>query len=351
MSMQYKTFGRRSGLRVSQLALGAGNFGTGWGHGADKAEAKAMFDTYIDAGGNFIDTADVYQGGQSEQFLGELMAAERDNLVIATKYTLNGKHPGTTGNSRKNMMQAVDASLKRMGTDRIDLYWAHFADGLTPIEEILRGFDDLVRSGKILYAGLSNFPAWRVARADLMAELRGWSPLIGLQFEYSLAERTADRELLPMTEALGLGGTLWSPLAGGFLTGKYRAPTGESRLQNLGKLVHSESSGRETAILDTVLAIAAEADAPPAHVAIAWLLARDAQSSTALVPLLGPRTKAQLDATLGALKLTLSPAHIARLDHVSAVDLGTPYRQIADSADTIAGGQPSLRSPKLHPVA
>lgn len=350
-TLQTTTFGRRTGLRVSQLALGTGNFGTGWGHGADKAEARAIFDTYLAAGGNFIDSADVYQGGQAEQLLGEFIASERDRIVLATKYTLNGNHPSTTGNSRKNMMQAVDASLKRLNTDRIDLYWAHFADQQTPTEEIMRGFDDLVRSGKILYAGLSNFPAWRAARADLMADLRGWAPLAGVQFEYSLAERGADRELLPMAEALGLGGALWSPLGGGFLTGKYRSPQGTSRLQNLGKLVHSEKSDRETAILDTVLAVAAETDAPPAHVAIAWLLARDARSATALVPILGPRTRAQLDGTLGALKLVLTEQQVARLDHVSAVEPGTPHRQIADSALAIAGGRSELLRAPFQPVA
>lgn len=350
-TMQYTTFGRRSGLRVSQLALGTGNFGTGWGHGAEKSEARAIFDGYLAAGGNFIDSADIYQGGQSEQLLGEFIASERDHLVLATKYTLGGTHPGTTGNSRKSMMQAVDASLKRLNTDRIDLYWAHFADAATPTEEIMRGFDDLVRSGKILYAGLSNFPAWRVARADLMADLRGWAPLIGVQFEYSLAERTADRELMPMIEALGLGGALWSPLGGGFLTGKYRSETGESRLQKLGILVHSETTARETAILDTVLAIAAEADAPPAHVAIAWMLHKNARSATTLVPILGPRTRAQLDGTLGALRVNLSAEQMARLDHVSAAEPGTPYRQTGASALSIAGGRSELLQAQRHPVA
>jgi aryl-alcohol dehydrogenase-like predicted oxidoreductase len=350
-TMQYTTFGRRTGLRVSQLALGTGNFGTGWGHGAEKAEAKAMFDGYLAAGGNFIDSADTYQGGQSELLVGEFIASERDNIVLATKYTLGGQQPGTSGNSRKSMMQAVDASLKRLNTDRIDLYWAHFADAGTPTEEIMRGFDDLVRSGKILYAGLSNFPAWRVARADVMAELRGWAPLIGVQFEYSLAERTADRELLPMIEALGLGGALWSPLGGGFLTGKYRSEQAESRLQNLGMLVHSEKSARETAILDTVLSIAAEVDAPPTHVAIAWLLHKHAGAATALVPILGPRTLAQLEGTLGALKLRLDAAQLARLDHVSAAEPGTPQRQISASALSIAGGRSELLQRPFYPVA
>jgi aryl-alcohol dehydrogenase-like predicted oxidoreductase len=350
--MRYKNFGRRSGLRVSEVALGTGNFGTGWGYGAERDEAKAVFDRYAAAGGNFIDTADSYQAGQSEQLVGEFIAAERDHFVLATKYTLGG--PGGvagTGNSRKAMVQSVEASLQRLKTDRIDLYWAHFADAHTPTEEILRAFDDLVRAGKILYAGLSNFPAWRIARADAIAELRGWAPLIGVQLEYSLAERSADRELLPMIEALGLGAALWSPLGGGTLTGKYRNnETG--RLQGFGGvLVRQEDSPHATGTVDTVLAIAAETDAPPAHVAIAWLLHRDAASATALVPILGPRTLAQLDGTLGALDLRLSADQLSRLDSASAIPLGAPYEAIAKSAASIAGGQPELLLPRSIPVA
>ena len=346
MTMQYKTFGRSSGLRVSELALGTGNFGTGWGHGADQATAKAIFDAYLEAGGNFIDTADVYQGGQSEQLVGEFIAAERDSLVLASKYTLNGNAAATTANSRKNMVQAVEASLKRLNTDRIDLYWAHFADATTPMEEILRAFDDLVRAGKIVYAGLSNFPAWRAARADAIADLRGWAPLAGVQFEYSLAERTADRDLMPMVESLGLGAALWSPLGGGFLTGKYRSEQGESRMKNLGILVHSEKSGRETAVLDAVLAVAGEQDVQPLQVAIAWLMDKAQRSSTGLVPILGPRSKAHLDGALGALAVKLDPAQLARLDAASAVEPGTPLRQISASELQIAGQRQELVLPK-----
>jgi aryl-alcohol dehydrogenase-like predicted oxidoreductase len=351
--MLYQAFGRKTGLRVSALALGTGNFGTGWGHGAERDEAKKIFDTYTAAGGNFIDTADTYQVGQSEQMVGEFIAADRDHFVVATKYTLAAA-PNSglsrTGNSRKNMVRSVEDSLKRLNTDRIDLYWAHFADGLTPLEEIVRAFDDLVRAGKILYAGLSNFPAWRIARADLLAELRGWSPIAGVQIEYSLAERSADRDLLPMIEALGLGGALWSPLGGGFLTGKYRN-SDEGRKKELGMLVHSEKSARETAILDTVLALAQETAAPPTHVAIAWLLAKAAHSNTSLIPILGPRTKAQLDATLGALQLQLNAEQVARLDAVSAIPLGTPHEQIANSAAGIAGGKPEQLRERALPVA
>lgn len=352
--MRYKIFGRRIGLRVSELALGAGNFGTRWGHGAERAEAKEVFDRFVEAGGNFIDTADSYQFGESEELVGEFIAADRDYFVLATKYTLGAAPEGgvaRAGNSRKNMVRSVEQSLGRLKTDRIDLYWAHFADGATPIEEIVRGFDDLARAGKILYAGLSNFPAWRVARADLLAELSGRTPVAGIQIEYSLAERTADRELLPMAEALGLGAALWSPLGGGFLTGKYRA-SDEGRLNTrLGRLVHTEKTARETALLDAVLAIAAETGAPPAEVAIAWLLHKAARSTTALIPILGSRTRAQLDGTLGALDLALSEDQIARLDALSAVPLGTPHEQTAGSAAAIAGGKPELLDLPAVPVA
>ena len=354
MSMHYTTFGRRTGLRVSQLALGTGNFGTGWGYGSEREEAKSVFDGYVAAGGNFIDTADTYQVGQSEQMVGDFIAVERDHFVLASKYTLGG-HPDAglsrTGNSRKAMIQSVEASLKRLHTDRIDLYWAHFSDGVTPMDEIMRAFDDLVRSGKILYAGLSNFPAWRVARADMMAELRGWAPLIGLQTEYSLAERSADRELLPMAEALGLGAALWSPLGGGLLTGKYRHSR-EGRLTGFGGvLVRTEQGARETATVDAVLAIAGEHDVAPGQVAIAWLLARAQAASTALVPILGSRTLAQLDATLGALALVLTPAQLQRLDVASAIAPGAPFESIANSAAGITGGQGHLLRAPFVPVA
>ncbi len=351
--MRYKIFGRRTGLRVAELALGAGNFGTGWGHGAERDEARRIFDGYAEAGGNFIDTANGYQFGQSEMMVGEFIAAERDNFVVATKFTL-GTDPKAgllqTGNSRRNMITAVEASLKRLNTDRIDLYWAHMADGLTPMDEILRGFDDLVRSGKILHAGLSNFPAWRIARADLAAELRNQAPIAGIQVEYSLAERSADRELLPMAEALGLGITAWSPLGGGFLTGKYRQ-SDEGRLTGLGMLAHSEKTARETAILDAVLAVAAEAAAPATHVAIAWLRRKAAGSATSLIPILGPRSRAQLDGTLGALDLSLSEQQVARLDAASAVPSGVPHEQIAQSAPRYTGGKGGLIDRPAVPVA
>ncbi|WP_448651621.1 aldo/keto reductase [Pseudomonas fluorescens] len=332
--MRNKVFGRRSGLQVSELALGTGNFGTGWGHGAEREEAKQIFDGYLEAGGNFLDTANGYQFGQAEKLLGEFIATERDNLVVASKYSLRTQpsDAGTIklGNNRKNLVRAVEESLKRLNTDRIDLLWAHMSDNVTPMEEILRGFDDLVRAGKIHYAGLSNFPAWRIARADLLAEVRSFAPIIGVQVEYSLVERSAEREILPMAEALGLGATLWSPLGGGFLTGKYRESLDDNRANKLGMLIHAETSARETAVLDTLLAVASELDASPTHVAIAWIREKARRSTTALIPILGSRTRAQFDATLGALDVHLSAEHVARLDTASAIPLGVPHGIIAE---------------------
>ena len=339
--MRYSTFGRRTGLRVSELALGTGNFGTGWGHGAERDEARQIFDGYVEAGGNFLDTANGYQAGQAESLLGDFIAADRDHFVLATKYTM-GTTPAAgisqLGNSRKNMVRSTEESLRRLKTEHIDLFWAHISDGLTPMEEIMRGFDDLVSAGKIHYIGLSNFPAWRIARADLLAELRGWAPVIGIQLEYSLAERSADRELLPMAEALGLAVTQWSPLAGGLLTGKYRSGNDNSRAAKLGMLVHAESSARETAIIDTLLGVAEELDSTPTEVAIAWLLHKARRSTTSLIPILGSRTRAQFDATLGALRMSLSDEQYERLNSASAISLGVPHEQGVEMQALLSGG-------------
>ena len=233
--MRYRIFGN-TGLRVSALALGTGNFGKGWGYGSDVDEARKIYNGYREVGGNFIDTADQYQFGQSESMLGDFMATERDEVVLATKFSL-GDSPDAgvlrSGNSRKAMLSSVEASLKRLKTDRIDLLWVHMPDGVTPIDEIVRGLDDLIRSGKVLYSGLSDFPAWRVATAATLAELRGWSAISAVQLEHSLVERSAEREILPMAAAFNLGTVGWSPLGGGLLTGKYRK--GETgRAQGLG---------------------------------------------------------------------------------------------------------------------
>jgi aryl-alcohol dehydrogenase-like predicted oxidoreductase len=333
--MKYIPFGN-TGLRVSQVALGTGNFGTRWGHGADSEESKAIFDVYAEAGGNFIDTSNSYQFGQSEQYLGDLLAGRRENFVLATKFT-GGDTPNAdrlvTGNSRKAMVASVEASLRRLKTDRIDLLWVHHPDYLTPSEEILRGFDDLARAGKILYAGLSNFPAWRLARAVTIAEWSRTVPIAAAQFEYSLVFRAPDADLIPAAEALGLGAVTWSPLGGGMLTGKYRQ--GETgRLEGFnGSVFQSENTPQRTAILDTVLAIAAELGAKPDQVALAWVGGRG------VIPIIGPRSRDQLVSNLGAFSLELSAEHISRLEEVSSIVSGDAAKTTGAALKAAAGGR------------
>lgn len=351
MTMQHLTLGRNNGLRVSEIALGTGNFGTGWGHGADADTARQMFDTYASAGGTFIDTAAVYQNGQAEEFLGTLLAGRRSEFTVATKFALGGQE-GTgvlhTGNSRRTMVRAVESSLRRLDTDHIDLLWVHFPDPVTPIEEVVRAFDDLARSGKILYGGLSNFPAWLASRAVTLAEVRASIPIAAVQFEYSLIERSADRETWPMAEALGTGATLWGPLAGGLLSGKYRSPETVGRLTALKTLVHTESDARKARIVDGVLAAAEETGAAPAEVSVAWALTRARRSTTGVVPIIGPRTPEQLTSYLRAVALELPAEVFARLDEISAIEKGPPYDQIAEQLPAVLGGDANAF--RRHPV-
>jgi aryl-alcohol dehydrogenase-like predicted oxidoreductase len=343
--MKYKNFGQGSGLRVSELALGCGNFGTRWGYGAEPAEARAMFDRYAEAGGNFLDAADSYQVGQSEELLGEFLTGRRNEFVLASKFTLGGPGKGiqSVGNNRQVMVASLEASLKRLKTDRIDLYWVHMPDGVTASEEIMRGMDDLVRSGKVNFIGISDFPAWRIARAATIAELRGWSPVIGLQMEYSLVERTPDRELIPMGQAFGLGMVGWSPLGGGLLTGKYRR--GEvGRATTFSRLIHIEDDPRKTATVDAVIAIAEELGATPGQVALAWMGTRG------VLPILGPRNLDQLNDNLGAVNVALTPDQIARLSDASAIPLGFPHDMMAAESQRkrLTGGNPNLvESPSI----
>jgi aryl-alcohol dehydrogenase-like predicted oxidoreductase len=348
--MRYKVFGKHTGLRVSELVLGAGNFGTRWGYGAEPGEARRIVDAYAEAGGNFIDTANGYQFGQSEEILGDLLAGRRDDFVLATKFTIRTDPSSgilVTGNSRKSMVASVEASLKRLKTDRIDIYWAHMSDGVTPAEEIVRGFDDLVRAGKILYAGLSDFPAWRVARAATIAELRGAAPIVGLQVEHSLVERTTEQELIPAGQGLGLGIVAWSPLGGGMLTGKYRRGE-KGRAEGFGgKVFQAENSPQRTAILDTLIAVAQEAGVTPSEVAIAWVAAKGS------LPIIGPRTLAQLENNLAAAKVKLSLEQMARLDEVSAIPSVFPYTVINDpsSQQLYTGGKLEQIDPPREVVA
>jgi aryl-alcohol dehydrogenase-like predicted oxidoreductase len=299
-----------------------------------------MFQAFADAGGTFLDTADVYQFGESETLLGQFLAGERDNFVLASKFTqgaVAGAGLMQTGNSRKNITRSLEASLRRLNTDYLDVYWAHWPDFVTPVEEIVATLDDLVRQGKILHGGLSNFPAWRIARGATLAELRGTSSLIGVQFEYSLAARDGERELLPMAEGLGLGTVLYSPLGGGLLTGKYRT-SHEGRLSTMNSVIQREDTDQKTAVVDAVLAVADETGDKPAQVAMAWLNQRARTSSTAVLPIIGPRTMDQLDDYLAALEVTLTAEQYDRLDKVSAPVLGIPHDSAQDNLDAVLGG-------------
>ncbi len=302
-------------------------FGTEWGWGTDKEESRRVFDAYLEAGGNFIDTADFYTGGTSESWLGEFVRGRRDSLVLATKYTMctTPGDPNAGGSHRKNLVQSLDASLKRLQTDRVDLLWVHAWDATVPIEETMRALDDEVRAGRVLYVGVSNPPAWVASRANTMAELRGWSPFVGMQVQYSLIERSIEREILPMSRELGMGVTPWSPLGGGMLSGKYaRADAGskdaidESLRRSANK---ARQNDRNAAIVAALASVAKEAERTPAQVAIRWLVQKPGVSSV----ILGARTKAQLDDNLQAASFELSSEHTTRLDDAGKIELGYPY--------------------------
>ncbi|TAL37743.1 MAG: aldo/keto reductase [Spirochaetes bacterium] len=323
--MKYELLGN-SGLRVSELCLGTMTFGSDWGWGAAREECKKMFDAFVKENGNFIDTANHYTNGTSEKLVGEFIAGERAHFVIGTKYTLNGSpaDPNGGGNHRKSMVQSLDASLKRLNTDYIDIYWVHAYDGLTPVEEVMRALDDQVRAGKILYAGISDAPAWLIAQANTIASLRGWSPFIAIQVQYNLVERTPERDLLPMARALGIGITSWSPLAMGVLTGKYNrndgAPRRFSKSDAMAAVYVNE---RNLAIAKGVADIASEAGRTPSHVAINWIRQKNAYGVP--LPIIAGRTEAQLKDNMACLDFTLTPAQMDRLDALSAITLGFPH--------------------------
>src|ERR1700723_4742778 len=272
--MKYRLFAK-SGLRVSEAALGTMTFGQERGWGAPKDESRKVYDAFREAGGNFIDTANIYTDGTSESFLGEFLEGHRDSVVLATKYSnaAPGNDPNAAGNHRKSMMQAVEASLKRLQTDYIDLYWVHIWDAITPVEEVMRGLDDLVCQGKVLYAGISDAPAWWVAQANTLAELRGWTQFVGLQIEYSLIERTGERELIPLAKALTLGGVAFCPLAGGFLTGKYHGEgkAEGARLSGEGMKDFVPEEKRGARIVLALKSVSAQAGRSMAQVALAGL--------------------------------------------------------------------------------
>jgi len=321
--MRYKLLGK-SGLRVSELCLGAMTFGEDWGWGSSKDESRQIFDAFAEAGGNFIDTANMYTNGTSEKMVGEFVAKDRGRFVIATKYTfpIREKDPNSGGNHRKSLVQSVERSLSHMKLEAIDLLWVHAWDELTPVEEVMRALDDLVRAGKILYVGVSDYPAWIVSRANTLAEFKGWTPFIALQIQYSLIERTPERDLIPMARALGITITPWSPLGGGVLTGKYNNGNGQaekdSRLKSQWEHLLSK---RNLAIAATVIETAREAGRSPSQVALAWIRAQGPD----MIPIIGSRRLAQIKDNLACLDLTLTAAQLKKLEEASAVDMGFPH--------------------------
>ena len=331
--MNYKLLGK-SGLRVSELALGTMTFGEEWGWGSGKEESKKVFDAYANANGNFIDTANRYTEGTSEKFVGEFVASDRDHFVVATKYTFHTRRddPNFSGNHRKNMMRSLDDSLKRLKADFIDLYWLHAWDYTTPEEEILRALDDMVRAGKILYIGISDTPAWIVSRMNAIAELRGWSQFVALQIKYSLLERTVERELLPMARELDLAVTPWAVIGGGILSGKYNKNKNEEGRAQL----HKSIKENHLKIAEEVIKIGDEVGCSPSQVAINWVR----QQKGVIIPIIGAKTETQLRDNIECLKFSLNEEHLTKLDEVSKIDLGFPHIFLESSniRDILYGG-------------
>lgn len=332
----YRRLGR-SGMRVSPLCLGTMTFGNDWGWGADEQQSRKIFDMYLERGGNFIDTANLYTAGTSETYLGRFIQSVRDELVLATKYTFNMRagDPNAGGNHRKNMMQSIEASLKRLQTDYIDLYWVHVWDQHTPIDDLMRGLDDLVKAGKVLYIAVSDFPAWKIAQANTLSELMGWSQFTALQIEYNLAERCAERDLIPMSIAYDIAVLPWSPLCGGVLSGKYSlddaveadmqpasAQTTEAAADGTRRnRISYRLNKHNLEIAEEVKTVAKLVERTPAQVALNWLM----QKPGVVSPVIGARTLAQLEDNLACLDFTLTPQMMQRLDAVSAIELGFPH--------------------------
>jgi aryl-alcohol dehydrogenase-like predicted oxidoreductase len=329
MANDYILLGK-SGLRVSRFCLGTMTFGNDWGWGSGEDAARQIFNHFLDSGHNFIDTADGYTNGTSETLIGKFLKqrGDRDRVVLATKFGF-GREPGNPnagGNGRKNILSALHASLRRLQTDYIDLYWLHNWDTFTPVEEVMSTLDGLVRSGEVRYIGFSNSPGWYLGRAQTIAELRGYERIIALQLEYSLVEREIEREHVPAAIELGIGITPWSPLAGGLLTGRYQGEgglSGEGRLQAFKN--HPEFSGlfteRNWRIAGELLKIAKEIGRTPAQVALNWVANRPAVSST----LIGATKIKQLEDNLAALEFTIPTEQLLRLDDISATEVPYPY--------------------------
>lgn len=338
--MRYKLLGH-TGLRVSEVSLGAMTFGQDWGWGSSEEESRRIFDAFLEAGGNFVDTASIYTNGTSERFLGTFMSGQRERIVLATKYSghapmLPVTDPNVVGNHRKNLVQTVETSLRNLKTDYIDVLYVHAWDYLTPVEEVMRALDDLVRAGKVLYLGISDTPAWIISRGNTLASLKDWSPFVVTQIEYNLIERTAEREIIPMTHALDIGVTAWSPLAGGLLTGKYATEKKEGNEQRrLDQDTHLDrGNARVQTVVQTLTRVAQEINATPAQVALAWLIRRG------IIPIIGARTLTQFQQNLGVLDVTLPDEAFQSLNDASKIEMGFPheYALLPFANKTIYGG-------------
>ena len=378
--MKYYLLGK-SGLRVSEICLGTMTFGKEWGWGASKEESRKIFDAYVDAGGNFIDTANIYTNGTSEKYVGDFASYDRERFVIATKYTSNTRagDPNAGGNHRKNMVQSLEASLRRLNTDYIDLYWVHAWDQTTPIEEMMRALDDMIKSGKILYIGISDAPGWIVSQANTLANLKGWTEFASIQIEYNLIERTSERELLPMANALDIGITAWSPLGSGVLTGKYNKSSNKALLNNIvnkdynqkesttndSKTRTSSSSSisdeqndnrlnvasfseisntllkaRNLRIAEEVVKIAQEIKRTPSQVALNWIRQSKKIFRNKIIPIIGAKNLVQINDNLACMEFVLSDDQIQRLNEVSKIELGFPHDFLSTDAirNIIYGG-------------
>jgi aryl-alcohol dehydrogenase-like predicted oxidoreductase len=321
----------RSGLRVTRLCLGTMTFGTEWGWGNSEDSARQILNHFLDAGGNFIDTADGYTNGTSETLIGKFLRerGDRERVVLATKYSF-GREQGNSnsgGNGRKNLYNALDNSLRRLQTDYIDLYWLHTWDGKTPVDEVMSVLDDVVRAGKVRYIGFSNVPGWYLGRAQTLAELRGWTRLIALQFEYSLIERSLEFEFLPAARELGLGLTPWSPLGGGILSGKYKrtdkgiAGDGRGAAVTEHPVLGRQFREKNFRIADEVVAVAKQLGRTPAQVALNWVANRPGVDSA----IIGATKLHQLDDNLAALDFAIPDELNSRLLQVSAPEIQYPY--------------------------
>ncbi|OON61979.1 aldo/keto reductase [Massilia sp. KIM] len=348
MSLKHTYTLGNSGLRVSRLALGAMTFGTDWGWGTDKAGAAALFDAYVDAGGNLVDTADLYTNGESERWVGEFVRERglRDKMVITTKFTFSADpaNPNAGGNGRKNILRAVEGSLRRLDTDYIDLYLLHAWDMLTQPEEVMRTLDDLVRAGKVRHVGLSDVPAWYASRAQALAEFRAYEPISALQLEYSLVERNIEHEFVELGTRHGMGIMAWSPLGAGLLSGKYRPSEGgqfgQGRLQTLSgsnNPAFAKFNERNFSIVAELEQVAREVGRSMAQVAVNWVANRPGVATV----LVGATRLEQLRDNLGALDFTLPPELAARLDAASAPQPAFPYSFFTNGMQAmIAGANP-----------